>query len=155
MSVENNLGALDERVKHIETQYVHLRETLSSISAKVDDRFNSIQVLVTQKSQTNWSVLGTFAGLIVVIIGALGTLAFRPVDAALSSHASAIEKIREAIVPRGEHVELWRGNQREIENLQKQLDHLRADHQSVYGSRDVIFDLKERIRSMEMAFAKK
>jgi hypothetical protein len=54
-----------------------------------------------------------------------------------------------AVVPRGEHQERWRSQDAAIAAIQRQLDELKSALGGVYGARDVIIDLRERLERIE------
>jgi hypothetical protein len=71
---------------------------------------------------------------------------FARTDAAVA----AVERgVRDALVPRGEHQERWRAQEAAAGALQRQIDALKSDLGGVYGARDVIMDLRERLERVE------
>lgn len=71
---------------------------------------------------------------------------FARVDAGLG----ALERsVRDALVPRGEHQERWRAQDAAAASLQRQLDELKGAFGGVYGARDVIIELRERLERIE------
>lgn len=56
-----------------------------------------------------------------------------------------IEKIREAIVPRGEHEEKWRGNDQRFTEVQRQIDALKGDFAGLYSPRDALASIQRRV----------
>lgn len=56
---------------------------------------------------------------------------------------------RDAVVPRAEHQERWRAQDQAIAGLQRQIDDLKTSLGGIYGARDVIIDLRERLDRVE------
>ncbi|RXF75440.1 hypothetical protein [Hansschlegelia zhihuaiae] len=78
---------------------------------------------------------------------------FARVDAAVAELERRARAAGEAVVPRGEHQERWRGQDAAIASVQRQLDELKSALGGVYGARDVILDLRERLARVERAEA--
>lgn len=62
---------------------------------------------------------------------------------------SAVKDIRESLVPRAEHERVWQNYSNKDEDLQRQVDELKQAQGSVYGARDVILDLRQRLDRVE------
>lgn len=60
-----------------------------------------------------------------------------------------IKDIRDGLVPRAEHERVWANYTSQDEGLQRQLDEMKQAQGSVYGQRDIILDLRERLDRME------
>ena len=58
---------------------------------------------------------------------------------------------RDAVVPRAEHQERWRAQDQAVASVQRQVDDLKAAFGGIYGARDVIIDLRERLDRVERA----
>lgn len=74
---------------------------------------------------------------------------FARVDGALAGLDQRIRDAKDAVVPRGEHQERWRGEDAAVAALQRQVDDLKSASSGVYGARDVIIDLRERLDRVE------
>lgn len=61
----------------------------------------------------------------------------------------SIKDIRDGLVPRAEHERVWQNYTASDQNLQRQVDELKQAQGSVYGARDVILDLRERLDRVE------
>ncbi|KQS74517.1 hypothetical protein [Rhizobium sp. Leaf383] len=64
---------------------------------------------------------------------------------------AAIKDIRDGLVPRAEHERVWRNNDQQLAQIQKQIDELKAGQASTYSARDVILDLRERLDRVEQS----
>lgn len=72
---QHDIGALEQRVYAIEQGLQSISVSINALSSKIDER-----------SRTSWPTLASFATVIVVLMGALGTLALRP-------NSDAIERL--------------------------------------------------------------
>lgn len=75
--------ALEQRVFNVEQGLQHIESGITALSAKIDER-----------SRTSWPTLASFAGVLVIVMGGMGTLALRPNEAAitrLENKVSALE----------------------------------------------------------------
>ncbi len=61
----------------------------------------------------------------------------------------AIRDIRDDLVPRAEHERVWQNYTATDGNLQRQIEELKQAAGSVYGQRDIILDLRERLDRIE------
>lgn len=61
----------------------------------------------------------------------------------------SIADIREGLVPRAEHERVWQNGEQRDADLQRQIDELKQAQGSVYGARDVIMDLRQRLDRVE------
>jgi hypothetical protein len=61
----------------------------------------------------------------------------------------AIKELRQDQVPRGEHERVWTAYDQRFIDQQRQIDEVKQQQGSVYGQRDVILDLRERLDRME------
>lgn len=160
-----DLGALEQRVYGLEKAVGDISSMIAGLSSKIDER-----------SRTSWPTLASFAGVLVVVMGGLGALAYRPIEGSLNDikgllplmvtraeHMTAlnhverdlarlnqsVEKNEAAIVPRGEHEEKWRGNVQAQANLQRQIDEIRRDYGQTYSLRDAFAHMQRKVEDME------
>lgn len=61
----------------------------------------------------------------------------------------AIAGIREEQVPRKEHDRVWLGYDKQLADIQRQLDEAKSQLSNIYNARDVIMDLRERVDRVE------
>lgn len=62
---------------------------------------------------------------------------------------AAVKEVREAQVPRAELERVWASQQNIDADQQRQLDEIKQTQGSVYGARDVILDLRQRLDRVE------
>ena len=98
VSATYDFGALEQRVRGVEASVSNVRSDISSLGSKIDAQ----QLAFASASKTNWSVLASFFGAIIVVIGALGSIAKSPIDAALIRLDSDVREVNRQIVPRAE-----------------------------------------------------
>lgn len=151
----------------------------TAIGALSAEMRNSVAALATNLSERNkpqWQALGvalTFAS----ILGALAYWPIQSATSDLKSSVSAIaatmitrqemdwrqargaedrarmeitvKDIRDAQVPRAELERVWSSQANTDSDQQRQIDELKQSQSSVYGARDVILDLRQRVDRME------
>ncbi|MBB4347915.1 hypothetical protein [Aliirhizobium cellulosilyticum] len=61
----------------------------------------------------------------------------------------AIKEIRTDLVPRAEHERVWQNYTNKDDDLQRQLDEMKQAAGSVYGLRDILLDLRNRMDRVE------
>lgn len=76
---------------------------------------------------------------------------FAKADASIAALELRAREAVAGVVPRGEHQERWRSQDAAVVSLQRQLDELKSAFGGVYGARDVIIDLRERLDRVERA----
>lgn len=160
-----DLGALEQRVYGLEKAVGDISSMIAGLSSKIDER-----------SRTSWPTLAAFASVLVLVMGALGALATKPMESSLNDIKSslplfvtraeatvartqierelarlnmALEKADSAIVPRGEHQEKWRGNDQALGNIQRQVDEIRRDYGQTYSLRDAFAQMQRKVDDME------
>jgi len=62
---------------------------------------------------------------------------------------AAVKDIRDGLVPRAEHERVWANYDQRFQDQQRQVDDLKQAQGSVYGARDVIMDLRQRLDRVE------
>lgn len=62
---------------------------------------------------------------------------------------AAVKDIRDGLVPRAEHERVWANYDQRFQDQQRQVDELKQAQGSVYGARDVIMDLRQRLDRVE------
>lgn len=77
-----DIGALEQRVVGVEQAVQSISTQFSALSAKLDER-----------GRTQWPTLITAGGLVMAIMGGVGALAYRPVDAAILRNEQRMDRI--------------------------------------------------------------
>lgn len=65
----------------------------------------------------------------------------------------AIKDIRDSLVPRAEHERVWQTYEQKDKDLQRQIDEGKQAQGSVYGQRDFMLDIRERLDRLERSRA--
>lgn len=170
-----DIGALEQRVYGVETGLRDISQQIGALGSKIDER-----------ARTPWATLASFAGVMVIVLGAFGTVIYRPIDLeqtrlradlnefARSSVARSelalvtkymdrdfaalqaqVKSNYDAIVPRGEHVEKWAGQNLATANMQRQLDDFRRDFGSTYSLRDGFMNVQRKVDELEKELREK
>lgn len=61
----------------------------------------------------------------------------------------AVRDLRDNLVPRAEHERVWQTYSNRDADLQRQLDEVKQAQAGIYGARDVLLDLRERLDRVE------
>lgn len=80
---------------------------------------------------------------------------FARVDGEIAQLEERARAAQAAVVPRGEHEERWRSQDAAVAAVQRQVDDLKSAFGGIYGARDVIIELRERLDRMERAPAER
>lgn len=94
-----HLATLETRVSGLEKGVGDIVSSINTLSRKLDE-----------KSQTQWPVIWSAAGVCISILIGIGSLAYWPV-------VNRMDKIEEAIVPRREHERQWAQTDKYLERL--------------------------------------
>jgi hypothetical protein len=70
---------------------------------------------------------------------------FAEITARMANIEAQARQAADAVVPRGEHQERWRSQDAGQNALQRQIDELKTALGGIYGARDVILELRERL----------
>lgn len=106
-------AALEQRVTGLESSIAKVGEAVTALGNKFDAR-----------STTQWPVILTSVGVGVAILTAIGGLAYRPIDMAVSDAKAEFSRLRETVVPRAELDRNWHIQDRELSDIAKRIDRL-------------------------------
>lgn len=106
-------AALDQRVTGLEGAVKDIASGVRDLGTKLDNN-----------SKTPWPTIISLAGVAVAILVAIGGLAYRPIDAAQSRLESELKIVQLQIVPRGEHTEHWRRDEKDVDHLRHRIEKL-------------------------------
>ncbi len=62
---------------------------------------------------------------------------------------ASIKELRDSLVPREEHARVWQNTDDRFKDQQRQIDEIKQAQGNVYGARDFLLDLRERIDRIE------
>lgn len=141
--------ALEERVYGIE-------RTLSGIGVQLD----ALRTQLAERSRPQYGLLLSLGSLIVVIMVALGGIAYAPIISGMyrqetdykervAENKREIREIQTSIVPRGEHIQIWDSFKAQISDHQRQVDELKKTYSDIYSPKDALTSLQRRIDMLE------
>ena len=140
---EMQFAALQERVYGLGQQFLHFEETTNRGFQQVESAIATLSAEVRAGGKTQWQTIVTAVGVLVAILGALGTLAYLPIKNGMDSLTGEARSLREAIVPRSEHVERWRRTDEDLKRLEAELRR-DADRSIPRGEHDAMWQSNER-----------
>lgn len=62
---------------------------------------------------------------------------------------SSIVDLRSNQIPRAEHERVWQNYDQQMQDKQRQIDEIKAAQNSVYGARDAMMDMRDRLDRLE------
>ena len=156
----------------IQQQFSGISSTIASLSTKLDERakipWPALGVMLTFLTIIGglvwWPVregqARTEAALLeqARIIAEINKdkVSARELDSRAARTQTDLSRLREDIqavdrvtVPRGEHEEKWRGHDRQVESLQRQIDDLKKFNTDLVSARDFLKNLDDRMRALE------
>lgn len=120
---DTQFAALQERVHGLGQQFLHFEQATTRGFQQVESAIALLSTEVRAGGKTQWQTIVTAIGVLVGILGALGTLAYLPIKTGMEGLASETRTLRDAVVPRAEHVERWRRTDEEIHALVPRAEH--------------------------------
>ena len=161
------IAAIDQRVAGLEQSFALLREIQQQYQTSITAQIASIVQQIAEKGRTQWQTVFSGLGVLIIIMGTLGSLRLAPVENGLTRNTSDITELRSEVVPRGEHLEKWRSNDERFAEVERQiassrdaalseqrhtqsdLDEVKKGIGGTYGLRDALLDLKTRLDRVE------
>lgn len=119
-------AALEQRVYSTEQSITALGAQISALSTKVETAFGSLSAKFDERGRTQWPVIIGFGTLMMIVAGAVGTLAYMPIREKQMDFTARVEKIEDRIVARPEHVERWRQFELADSRRKEEIDALRG-----------------------------
>lgn len=115
--VDPIVARLDQRVTGLETAVNGIASSIGDLGKKFDER-----------SKTPWAVLLTAGGIIITLVGVIGTAWKAPIDSLLIRQEQDIREVRAEQVPRVEIDNLRASTARERDDIRARLDRLEAPY---------------------------
>lgn len=137
-------AALSQRVTGIEN-------SVNAISAQI----GALATTINDRSKTPWGTLIAGLGVALVIGGGYTTLSRQPTDQAIVRLQDDVHTIEGSIVPRGEHERVWQNADSQFSNQQREIDEIKTALGGIWGVRDVIQELKENQKRLELALSRR
>jgi len=156
--------------------FKQIESSVASLSAEMRNSVAALSANIAERNKPQWQALGV-ALTFCTILGGLAywpiNAATTDLKAAVASMADkmvtrqemdqrtergvedrartdmAVKDLRDAQVPREELVRVWDNYDQRFTDQQRQIDEVKTAQGSVYGQRDVILDLRERLDRVE------
>jgi hypothetical protein len=143
-------AALQERVHGLGQQFLNFEQTTTRSFQQVEAALAGLSAEVRAGGKTQWQTIVTAVGVIVTILGALGTLAYLPVKSGMDQLSGEVRILRGGMVPRSELVDRWRRNEKDLQALEAGLRRiedrsvLRVEHEEKWRANDSRFGNLQR-----------
>jgi multidrug resistance efflux pump len=111
--VPAELAALEARVEGLERGVESIAREIKNLAVRIDER-----------GRTPWALIWSGLGVAASLVGLVGALVLRPIDEAQARLDRVQAAFAAELVPRREHQERWRQEERAIERLESRLDRL-------------------------------
>jgi hypothetical protein len=92
-------SAVYDRIHKVEGEVAEVREQLAGMNANLQSQattLSRIAISLEQRSATDWKALGSWAAVIIAVIGLAATLILQPMRAAIDSNGANISRLSEA-----------------------------------------------------------
>lgn len=99
--------ALQERVHGLGQQFLAFEQATTRSFQQVETAIATLSAEFRAGGKTQWQTIVTSVGVLVTILGALGTLAYMPIKSGMDGLSAEVRVMREGIVPRAEHAQRW------------------------------------------------
>lgn len=88
-----------ERIRQVEGEVAEVREQLAGMNANLQGQattLSRIAISLEQRSATDWKALGSWAAVIIAVIGMAATLILQPMRASIDGNAQNVARLSEA-----------------------------------------------------------
>lgn len=137
-SRQPNIVAVEQRVYSVE-------QGLQQINLRLDGISNDIKA----KGQPQWIVMISLGSFMLALLTGIGTMAYIPIRSDMVRLEGDTGRIRESLVSRREHEQVWKNSENQLTNIQKQIDEAKRLSDAVYGPRDAFATINRRLESLE------
>jgi exonuclease VII small subunit len=107
------LAALEARVQELERGVEGVAREVRKIAERIDER-----------GRTPWALIWSGLGVAATLVGVVGALVLRPIEEAQARIERRHSVLAYELVPRREHEERWRFEERTIERLENRIERL-------------------------------
>ena len=112
-----HIAALQERVHGLGQQFLNFEQATNRSFQQVEAAIATLSSEVRAGGNTQWQTIVTSVGVLVAILGAIGTLAYLPIKTGMEQITGELRVLRSDLVPRSEHMERWRRIDSDIASL--------------------------------------
>lgn len=137
-SRQPNIVAVEQRVYSVE-------QGLAQINARLDSISNDIKA----RSQPQWIVLISLGSFILALTTGIGMMAYIPIRADMNRLDSEYGMLRESLVSRREHEQVWKNSDNQLANTQKQIEDMKKSFDAIYGPKDAFATINRRLETLE------
>lgn len=167
---------LGERVTNLGRRQTDLEAEMRTGFRQIEQSLTNLSANLAERNKPQWQALGvalTFAA----ILGGLAYMPIREATTDVKTDISALEastvsrqemdwrsqrgaedrtraesaiaELRSEQVPRKEHDRVWTSYDLQLADKQRQIDELKTAQGSVYGARDALLDMRDRLDRLE------
>lgn len=129
-----------------------LEERITALAAQVAELSKDVK----ERQRFPWTVVISGLGVMLVIAGMLGGLIMYGISTNFERDRGDIDRVEAAVlslasasVPRGEHERQWINEEQQRNDLQRQIDQMRADFGSSFSLNDTLKAIIERVDRLE------
>lgn len=162
---------LSERVEGQGRDIVDLRSNMNTGFRNLEGSIHALSNELRGNSRTQWPVIWSAVGVCFAVIVGIGSAVYIPIREGITEAKADIRANSEKamsvaaftdfkatyennrIVSRNEYLDKFNNGKEDLvkveTNLQRQVDELKENFASVYGARDIILDLRERLDRIE------
>ena len=125
----------DQRLGSLERGFVDLREAVATGMRDIGSEMKGLGAKLEKRSQPQWQLYLSALAVVITVLGLVGVSWKAPIETSIAEMKAAaalaqtrldaeMRVIQLQIVPRGEHQEHWRRDERDIERLEKRFERL-------------------------------
>ena len=112
-----HIAALQERVHGLGQQFLNSEQATNRSFQQVEAAIATLSSEVRAGGKTQWQTIVTAVGVLVAILGAIGTLAYLPIKTGMDQVSGELRIMRADLVPRSELGERWRRIDNDVASL--------------------------------------
>lgn len=168
-------NSLDRVEKAVDSLTSRLNAENHTLQATSDAMFKQLDSKIDERTKPRWGELLSAAGLVIIIIGGVGTYSLEWQTDLIRRNAAQVEKMEarmsgeetsdnariehkladfeNKLVPRSEHMEKWHGQEITDSAMEREINLLRADlahlneqvGPGTYGVKDALADMRQQL----------
>lgn len=137
-----NIIAVEQRVFNVE-------QGLAQINSRLDGISNDIKA----RGQPQWLVLISLGTFILALTTGIGMMAYIPIRSDVNRIDIEYSRLRDSLVTRREHEQVWKNSDNQLAYTQKQIDEMKKSFEAIYGPKDAFATINRRLEALEMVKA--
>lgn len=139
-------GARQPNIIAVEQRVYNVEQGLAQINLRLDGISNDIKA----RSQPQWIVLISLGSFILALTTGIGMMAYIPIRSDVNRIDNEYGRLRESLVTRREHEQVWKNSDNQLANTQKQIDEMKKSFEAIYGPKDAFATINRRLETLEM-----